>query len=589
MASKHRDALPLGTEMEGYRLEDILGAGGFGITYRAVELSLDREVAIKEYLPSGIARREGGTMTVTAVSDVAEEDYQWGLDRFRQEAKVLVTFRHPNIVPVLRFFEANNTAYLVMEYQHGESLGQILQRDTRLTEADILELVHPVLEGLSAVHRAGFLHRDIKPDNIFIRQDGTPLLIDFGSARQALGQHSKSLTAIISEGYAPYEQYQTGGDQGPASDIYALGAVMYRCVTGYKPPDAPSRVTSLMQEKDDPMEAASKTGRKGYSHELLHAIDTALAVFERERPQSVDEFRDLLPQGNTTIVARRAQAPSAKPARQAAAAPARTKQAGTPKWVPIAAAAGLLIAIAGGGAAMLMGGDGDPAGNDGQELVENDTGNQTTDQDQQDETDTRTENNQDTERQQNDQQQNDQQQNADAEAERRRQEQEAEQRRQAEAEAERRRQEQEAEQRQQAEAEAERRRQEQLERQRAEAEAQQQLEREQEQAQGLRSRFSGRTGYMNKETSISNGSASLQFAFRANGSLTLSWHWINGGASQAGRATGSWSVEGEQLCIQIDVLNSGRNTCYAITFNADGSRAQLSGSGELRGQMRVTN
>jgi len=226
MAKEHRHALPKGFELDGYRIKSMLGAGGFGITYLAEQTSIGRNVAIKEYLPAGIAARARDDVSVEPVSDEDRADYEYGLGKFREEAKTLVTFDHPNIVTVHDYKEANGTAYLVMQYVEGETLQAILKRDKTLPENEIREILDPILDGLDHVHKAEFLHRDIKPDNIVIRKDGVPILIDFGAARLALGEKSKSLTAIVTPGYAPFEQYASRGNQGPWSDIYAMGAVI---------------------------------------------------------------------------------------------------------------------------------------------------------------------------------------------------------------------------------------------------------------------------------------------------------------------------------------------------------------------------
>ena len=161
-----RNALPKGYEIEGYRIDRVLGAGGFGVTYLATELIINRRVAIKEYLPSGIAIRGKDDLSVHPLTSADQDDYNWGLDRFKKEAETLVAFHHPNIVTVFRFFTGNGTAYLVMAYEDGESLAQILERAGTLSEPELREILDPLLKGLDHVHRAGFLHRDIKPGNI---------------------------------------------------------------------------------------------------------------------------------------------------------------------------------------------------------------------------------------------------------------------------------------------------------------------------------------------------------------------------------------------------------------------------------------
>ncbi|MGE0733201.1 MAG: protein kinase [Alphaproteobacteria bacterium] len=311
MAATQRNALDIGTELDGYRVASILGAGGFGITYEAIEISIERKVAIKEFMPNGIAMRDGDS-SVHPISDADEKEYVWGLDRFKQEARTLIHFRHPNIVPVLRYFEANGTAYMVMEHQEGKSLGRFMDGSKTLDAAGIAQFLMPLLDGLEQVHKSGFLHRDIKPDNIYIRTDGTPVLLDFGAARNALGRRSKSLTAVVSAGYAPYEQYEAEGNQGPWTDIYALGAVLYRCTVGRRPIDAPARVSATLRQDDDPLIPAAQAARGNYDAALLAGIDAALAISERDRPQTVAAFRRAIaPDGDAAAIGQRMAAPGA--------------------------------------------------------------------------------------------------------------------------------------------------------------------------------------------------------------------------------------------------------------------------------------
>jgi serine/threonine protein kinase len=294
--SRYAHALPLGTILDGYRLIDVLGAGGFGITYLAEETGIGRRVAIKEFLPTDLATRRRDGTTVTPLDSSRAESFAFGLERFQAEARTLVAFEHPNIVSVYKYFEANGTAYYAMRYAEGEPLDRLLGRVGTLGEEDLLKILHPLVDGLEEVHAAGFLHRDIKPANIFIRRNRQPMLIDFGAARMALGDHSKSLTAILSPGFAPFEQYHGRGNQGPWTDIYALAATMYRCIAARTPPEATLRIDAAVGRKPDPMVPAVEAGRAWYSPVLLRAIDRALAVNESERPQSVAELRALLPE-----------------------------------------------------------------------------------------------------------------------------------------------------------------------------------------------------------------------------------------------------------------------------------------------------
>ena len=284
---QHRNTLPKGFWLNEYQIESVLGKpGGFGITYLATDTHLRQSVAIKEYLPSDFAIREG-ISTVYVRSSSYEESFQWGLKCFIEEARVLARFNHPSIVRVLRFFEANGTAYMVMEYQKGSSLTDYLRQRRILTEEELLTIVLPLLEGLKEIHNAGFLHRDIKPNNIYIRSDNTPVLLDFGSARYAVGQKSRSVTSIVTPGYAPLEQYDNEIKlQGPWTDIYALGAVMYCAISGEPPPAATRRVMK------DPMIPALKIGEGKYNKNLLQAIDLALQLSEEDRPQTVEQWRN---------------------------------------------------------------------------------------------------------------------------------------------------------------------------------------------------------------------------------------------------------------------------------------------------------
>ena len=286
----HVLALPAGTELVGdYRIERVLGAGGFGITYLAKELALARDVTIKEYFPGDFAARNGSYEAVPRSQDSAG-DYQWGLERFIAEAQTLAKFDHRNIVRVYRYFRANNTGYMVLQFEEGQSLKTWLQnlgRAPRQYELD--RLLEPLLDALALIHSENYLHRDIAPDNIIIRRDGSPVLIDFGSARGDIARQSRTVSALVKPGYSPYEQYaETGSQQGPWTDIYALGATLYHAISGKRPPDAPSRVV-----KDDLL-PAREVALSSYRSSFLAAIDNALALDIKKRPQSIAEWRGQL-------------------------------------------------------------------------------------------------------------------------------------------------------------------------------------------------------------------------------------------------------------------------------------------------------
>ena len=250
-------------------------------------MSLDAWRAVKEYLPRdwGTRQRDG---TIGPRTGTDAEDYQWGLTCFLDEARILAQFDHPNLVRVYRVFEAQGTAYMVTEYVEGQTLSAALRASGPWSERQVRELLDALTDGLAAVHEAGLLHRDIKPGNVMVLRDGTPVLIDFGSARQAMGRHSRSLTSVVTPGYAPIEQYSPRGNQGPWTDIYALGALAYEALSGQVPEDATERV---LEDRLRPMgEVAPQRVNAG----LAAAIDAALAVDGRDRPQSLGAWRALL-------------------------------------------------------------------------------------------------------------------------------------------------------------------------------------------------------------------------------------------------------------------------------------------------------
>jgi serine/threonine protein kinase len=281
-------ALAPGHAVYEYRIERVLGGGGFGITYLAQDANLQLPVAIKEYFPADVAvRGADARVQVRAPENAARFD--WGLERFVDEARALASFRHPNIVRVLRYFRENGTAYIVMEYESGEALKHWAARHPGLDQAAVLRLVYPLLDGLETVHRLNFLHRDIKPDNIYIRADGSPVLLDFGAARRVSSEHD--MTNIVSPGFAPFEQYHSKGNQGPWTDLYSLGAVLYWLTTGIKPVEAAARV------REDTMPRAAEAGNQAaFGLPLLQAIDWALQPHEKDRPQSVAALREALRQ-----------------------------------------------------------------------------------------------------------------------------------------------------------------------------------------------------------------------------------------------------------------------------------------------------
>ncbi len=288
------NALPIGHILQNeYKIERILGAGGFGITYLARDINLNYLVVIKEFLPQDMAARDQSRINVTPFTKDTKS-YDHLLKRFSEEAQLLAKMRHPNIVKVIRFFKANNTAYFVMEYAEGETLKEYLQRHKTLNEEEILAIMMPILEGAKYVHEQGFLHRDIAPDNIYLTKNGMPILIDFGAARDAIAEESKNISSIVKEGYSSPEQYTINNKQNASSDIYALGAVFYRLITGKVPTNAPQRQTALLNDEADPIGDISKEYEGKYSPQLLHAVKKALNIRATDRFPSVSSFQKAL-------------------------------------------------------------------------------------------------------------------------------------------------------------------------------------------------------------------------------------------------------------------------------------------------------
>ena len=347
MPIDHVNALPHGTRFEEYRLDAVLGAGGFGITYRAYDANLDKFVAIKEYLPVEFATRTDAN-TVVPHSNADAQDYHWGLTRFLDEARTLARFDHPHLNRVYRFFESNGTAYMVLEYVEGETLADRLTRERQLPEESLRRLLEEVLSGLAVMHDAGYVHRDIKPGNLMLREeDGSAMVLDFGAARQAVGQRSKAITSILTPGYAPVEQYDGKVDRvGAWTDIYALGMVAYRCVSGIGDSELPDAVARMLAHTrgEAVLLPATEAGKGIYNAKLLEAIDWAMEVNEQDRPQTVDAWRQALAGGS------RRKSP-AKTVRKTATQPARgatTARTGI-QWSSVALTA-VIVALLGVGA-----------------------------------------------------------------------------------------------------------------------------------------------------------------------------------------------------------------------------------------------
>ena len=298
-----RGVLAIGTVLRGYKVDAVLGYGGYGVVYRALHEDLRYPVAIKEYLPADLSVREAGT--VHPRSEACREHYEDGKRRFLAEARQIAGLKDdPGVVRCTDFFRANGTAYLVMEYIEGLPLSELLkQREAAgrpLEESDLRTLAIPLLETLSRLHSAGLLHRDIKPSNILVRRaDGRPVLIDFGAAKQVTERHSKS-AAPFTEGYAALEQVGDGR-LGPWTDVYAIGAVMWRIVAGANPPWKPPnpkrvelRASAVLDGRPDPLPAAAELGAGGFSRAVLTAVDQCLEVSADKRPKDFEGLRTAL-------------------------------------------------------------------------------------------------------------------------------------------------------------------------------------------------------------------------------------------------------------------------------------------------------
>lgn len=273
-----------------YKILNILGEGGFGITYKAQHIHLGTIVAIKEYMPNSMAVRDRNNVDVTITNIVNKDDYNFGLDKFLDEAKVLASFKHPNIVGINDFFRENNTAYFVMPFVEGETLGGYASRiKNKLDQNKLITLIVPILEGLRETHSKNILHRDIKLDNIFLSKKGMPILIDFGAARIDFAKKSMSINAVLTPPYAPPEQYGSQ-KQGPWTDIYALGMVMYRLVTKLpsdKIPPSIDRANAIYQGDGDPLKIIENPN---FSQEFKNVIMKALAISVKNRYQTTEEM-----------------------------------------------------------------------------------------------------------------------------------------------------------------------------------------------------------------------------------------------------------------------------------------------------------
>jgi serine/threonine protein kinase len=281
---------PRTTLKEHYIVGRVLGHGGFGIAYIAWDSNLQMKIAVKEFFPGDFATRGADRSTVAPYSGDARDNFEYGLTKFLEEGRAVARFNdHPGIVPVLNFFRDNGTGYLVMQYVPGMSLKEYLAlKDGRIPYDEAIAIAMPVMDTLRAVHDVGLLHRDISPDNIYISTSKRVKLLDFGAARLAMGDRSKSLSVILKAGYAPFEQYQTKGKQGPWTDVYALAATIYRAITGVIPPEAPSRIAGT-EELQSPRDFDPSVPPAAEA-----VLLAALAIDPQQRYQTVNDFQQAL-------------------------------------------------------------------------------------------------------------------------------------------------------------------------------------------------------------------------------------------------------------------------------------------------------
>lgn len=279
--------LSVTTMLEKFRVEGVLGADTFGITYLAFDTHRLSQLAIKEYFPTELCHR-ASSREVRIRCDDYRAVFNEGLEAFVDECRALATLRHPGVVRVLQHFFANNTAYAVLDHQSGENLKMWVSRRGALGDAQLLNMFLPLLDGLEIVHGAGMLHRNINPASLLVREDESLVLTDFAAVRHAIGSHGRNIGTIVTPGFTPFEQYHSHGRQGPWTDIYSIGGVLYWLVTGGQPVEAPARI------KADALVPARQAGR-GRSHpSILAAVDWALEMDEKKRPRSIAEFKAAL-------------------------------------------------------------------------------------------------------------------------------------------------------------------------------------------------------------------------------------------------------------------------------------------------------
>ncbi|MEL7149719.1 MAG: serine/threonine-protein kinase [Pseudomonadota bacterium] len=308
-------ALPVGTVLSGdqFTVTGQLGAGGFGITYRAQDNVLGREIVIKECFPEDFCVRAGAN--VVARNKAHAKPFRSIVNMFMREARSLAKLRHPNIVGVHRAFEENETAYMAIDLIDGRDLFDLLDEHAALlSPARVKDILVQLLDAIEKVHQAGLLHRDISPDNIIIEKTGTPVLIDFGAARADASRHTRAVSSllVVKDGYSPQEFYVAGSDQSPCSDLYALGATFYHVISGKPPPNSQTRMMEIAGKRPDPCVPLS--GRvKGYEKEFLEAIDLAMQIHPKDRLQSAAKWKRMIAEAEVDEDAARVSKPRSAP------------------------------------------------------------------------------------------------------------------------------------------------------------------------------------------------------------------------------------------------------------------------------------
>ena len=352
------NALPVGYRFNEFEIKEVIGGGGFGIVYRAWDHQLERTIAIKEFMPASLAVRNDD-LTLVLRSERFSKTFHAGLNSFIQEARLLARFNHPNLLHVLRFWVQNDTAYMGTAFYTGTTLSQLhIKRPEMISEAWIRTALPPLFGAINTIHQEGYLHRDISLDNIQIQENGVPVLLDFGSARKAIGNMSDETETMLKPGFAPIEQYSDDNEseQGTWTDIYALGAVLHTLITGSPPP------VSVVRSIEDSYKPLMQLRPAGYSLPLLNAIDQALALQAEDRPQTVDAFAALMELSPTDIneiheVKVSGPGTMLVPVEQEEEAPAKAASPLKRFRVPGLIAAGVLVGI--GVGAMIAGGGSD--------------------------------------------------------------------------------------------------------------------------------------------------------------------------------------------------------------------------------------